>query len=869
MGWPIHRGDVDDAFLNGIEIEREVFLRAPREGLPAIPRTDSSPGMPAIAPFTVLRCLKSVPGFNDGPRNWFLRHAQGIREVGGVQSALAPALFMFYERPKEHEHDYPQCIGVIGSHVDDDLMTGNDHFMNHIVPELRQIFPYGKWASLLKPGDTFGHVGKDITLHDDRITLTQREYALSVQRITLPKERRSTPNDVKTLTKEETTALRSGFGKIAYIARNTNPMIAYPLAMQLQTLKRNNTYCIADYNTLATKTVRDADMAINLWPIDLQHDNLTIFAIGDSGFMNAGLDKTESQGGYVMGIGVAQDGYVKPFNVICWKTHKLRRRARSTLAAETQAAGESVEMGELIRSYLAEFKYGDRLNLKQRDIIYTIPMMGITDCRDLYDCVTGMGKRPSEVRLVLDIEALKEYINTEWRWVMTKQMLADPLTKENVDLYLRHVLNTGEYSYVEDPQLSDKTKEVQRLTKEARQQVFEERKSNKKSKTSTKKRKKPQQQQLDTIREQVDGQIEEDLLEDIGGGPLEMDVDFQDNATDDNNDTNNNATSSTTTNDALLVTAVTTAVAIGGGLCLQQRSRRQQLEQQLRQREFDNYAHWGDDLDSGSTHDVYEDLRDENEQFYLQRNPQQLQRDNDEMRQMVDAINIHGGEIERHYNPQTRDIATQFTLHNGCNGTCRYHMVNGQPCNRWCSMPYRHQTLCLCLRHSFWIPPAELYYDFSWNDDYWNDDNAEQRQQQQQMYIDDHIDQQRNQQRPIEIMAEQDDDIPPLIPDDSSDDQSEPDAETTDDQHNTAHTDSHDDGEQSDDTRVTPPHEEIIYRCQTCLEVLQSCGEHEEDFKCVQEHCWRYLVPFGKDTMKTFRWPDGDVTASWPDTREE
>ena len=43
---------------------------------------------------------------------------------------------------------------------------------------------------------------------------------------------------------------------------------------------------------------------------------------------------------------------------------------------------------------------------------FTVP--GIADCRDLYDSVTGLGRRPSEVRLVIDTEALREYQHVQY-----------------------------------------------------------------------------------------------------------------------------------------------------------------------------------------------------------------------------------------------------------------------------------------------------------------------------------------------------------------------------------------------------------------------------------------------------------------------
>ena len=82
-------------------------------------------------------------------------------------------------------------------------------------------------------------------------------------------------------------------------------------------------------------------------------------------------------------------------------------------------------------------------------------MIHLTDCRSLYDLLHRRGTFPSERRLLIDIEALRNDIETNGvvsRWINTKQMLADCLTKDDVRAadYLRYVLRHGTYQSVED-----------------------------------------------------------------------------------------------------------------------------------------------------------------------------------------------------------------------------------------------------------------------------------------------------------------------------------------------------------------------------------------------------------------------------------
>ena len=87
--------------------------------------------------------------------------------------------------------------------------------------------------------------------------------------------------------------------------------------------------------------------------------------------------------------------------------------------------------------------------------IQQISVIHLTDCRSLYDLLHRRGTVPSERRLLIDIEALRNDIETNGvvsRWINTKQMLADCLTKDDARAadYLRYVLRYGTYQIVED-----------------------------------------------------------------------------------------------------------------------------------------------------------------------------------------------------------------------------------------------------------------------------------------------------------------------------------------------------------------------------------------------------------------------------------
>jgi hypothetical protein len=140
---------------------------------------------------------------------------------------------------------------------------------------------------------------------------------------------------------------------------------------------------------------------------------------------------------------------------------------------------EAEKTSEIGSVYFAEIISGRRLELRDRvPKLSRVPMVCVTDCKSLYDCLHGVGKRPSEARLILDIDALKEFDNIEFRWVNTKQMIADPLTKPTIPAdYLLWLMDNNEWMCKQDPALSKKIDAMQRKLGIARREAWQERRA--------------------------------------------------------------------------------------------------------------------------------------------------------------------------------------------------------------------------------------------------------------------------------------------------------------------------------------------------------------------------------------------------------
>ena len=164
--------------------------------------------------------------------------------------------------------------------------------------------------------------------------------------------------------------------------------------------------------------------------------NACIIAFGDSSWANAPGFK--SQAGFVIGLAdqaaLTSEGGL--WSLLAWRSYRIKRVCRSTLAAETSACDVALDLAEYIRKIALEMlDVGQRATDRtqgQKDVV-DLPTYVVTDCRSLFDLLTKMsapGASVTEKRVAIDIFAIREILPKERvRWVPTFKKLADGLTK--------------------------------------------------------------------------------------------------------------------------------------------------------------------------------------------------------------------------------------------------------------------------------------------------------------------------------------------------------------------------------------------------------------------------------------------------------
>jgi hypothetical protein len=137
--WPLKKGDVTAAFLQGRPLQKCKYALAPTELAEAM-------GLPPGD--RVIRLLKSVYGLTTAPLEWYSQVDKVLKELGGRQTAADPCVWIFCNKAGEH-------IGLVGAHVDDFLIAGDDS------PDWKQIIEILLTALLWTPWEkrTFKQCG--------------------------------------------------------------------------------------------------------------------------------------------------------------------------------------------------------------------------------------------------------------------------------------------------------------------------------------------------------------------------------------------------------------------------------------------------------------------------------------------------------------------------------------------------------------------------------------------------------------------------------------------------------------------------------------------------------------------------------------
>ena len=384
FGWKCRTIDIKSAFLQGNKIERNVFIRPPKE----------------FNDGCLWKLKKNVYGLNDAARAWYARLKDVLLGLGMKISHLDPALFFWW-----HGNI---LAGVMCIHVDDILWAGTSLFSTNVVEFMKKELVIGKSSD----GNSFKYIGVNITQDGDVIGLHQNDYIASLEAIRLSHERATQRGSQ--LGKQELEEFRALVGQLNWLSIQNQPDVSFDVC-ELSTVVSKATIDDVLRANKVLKRVKQRDVTLQFKALD-GSDGYTLECYSDASFGN--LPGGGSQGGFVIFL-ADSNGKKCP---LTWQSKKVRRVVKSTLAAETLSLLDAAEAG----IYMANL-IGEVLNLDSLPLVKCY-----VDNKSLVDSLYST-KQVDDKHLRINLAVLGDMLErgelSSVTWVQSARQLANVFTK--------------------------------------------------------------------------------------------------------------------------------------------------------------------------------------------------------------------------------------------------------------------------------------------------------------------------------------------------------------------------------------------------------------------------------------------------------
>lgn len=383
--WRCNSIDVKAAFLQGADFEREVYLKPPREA------SDMQGKLWMLK--------KCVYGLNDASRVWYFTVKDLLTKLGCTQLQVDSSMFYWYYEG--------ELAGLFVMHVDDFIWGGTEEFVSNVINKIKENFELGNQENSM-----FKYIGLDITQFESSITLSQNMYLESVNTIPLASARSNNKDDP--LTCDEIHEYRSLVGQLNWLCTQTRPDVCYDVLELSNSLKHPVVGDILKANKCVRK-LRNERCVLRFSKLQ-SFSNLTLHVFSDASHANL-PDGYSSAEGFVIFL-ADSSGACCP---VAWSSKKIRRVVKSTLAAETLALLDAVDVCLYIKHIFCELLQNAAIDVKCH-----------VDNRSLWDNVYST-KSAAEKRLRIDIASIKQMVETKeitgLFWINSEKQLSDCLTK--------------------------------------------------------------------------------------------------------------------------------------------------------------------------------------------------------------------------------------------------------------------------------------------------------------------------------------------------------------------------------------------------------------------------------------------------------
>ena len=463
LGYTPFTADITTAFLQGKKYDpdsaRVLWVKVPRdaEALMGLARGHGK----------IMKLTKPMYGLVDAPKAWYDEAVNRILTMGKgsiVQHPLDSCLFLVYDkaipyRQPETPGDTLRLISIFGIHVDDlfGCHDEKDPATAAFLTELKSIFKFREWHT----GDTHDELtycGAKIMRMSDGVgwKIGHEDYIKQQKPITIASDRQSTDP----LTEKERTPLRGLLGALQWPSTQTAPHLQAHISLMAGQVSGGTVSTLEEANKALRFAKYNADISLEYRHLGAPEDTAFV-AFSDASF--ASRSDLSSQGGFILLMvhkdvanGAPGQGISGHYNVLDWRSWKLARVCRSTLAAESQAASEAAD-SLLFTTTFWNLIWKPWLPLDDLRTARspTKPRL-IIDAKALYDLLARpqiQATSNSDKRTMIEALVTQDKIGCcggTTLWASSENQWADGLTKQSAAQLLGDRLRTHEVALKSD-----------------------------------------------------------------------------------------------------------------------------------------------------------------------------------------------------------------------------------------------------------------------------------------------------------------------------------------------------------------------------------------------------------------------------------
>ena len=347
--WKLNSIDIKAAFLQGENIDRELYVLPPKEA-----NTDKI--------WLLKRCTYRL---FDASRQWYNTVKQVLLSLGFKMSKADQCLF-YCQNNNELE----------AVNVDKFLGAENEQFLKYSISKIHETCADGKQCNT-----PFRYLGLGLKEGRNNIFLDQTHYIKLLHTINLEDENLGIHD-----------TLQSTISKLIWISGQTRPDIISDNCHLASNLK-NSTLADTKHLNKVISHLKQSNISLTFWYLgEISKLKLVIYADVAHGNLANGATQED----YLIFL-VAENGKRILLN---WQSKRIRRAVRSSLAAETLSLSDATNNGIYSSKVLSELLFNNT---------YCIPIEVVTDSKYLYDALHSK-KNVLGKCLRIDTALLKEFI---------------------------------------------------------------------------------------------------------------------------------------------------------------------------------------------------------------------------------------------------------------------------------------------------------------------------------------------------------------------------------------------------------------------------------------------------------------------------